>query len=116
MLRTCVDRSSSFASFSGRAVPRAPRHNATATGQADRVLQPVYTAADLDAVRARAGGQVDHAVLAAGCFWKTEEVYMKVPGVLDVLSGYTGGQKENPTYQVRKVSRRQSTTVRLGPH
>lgn len=36
---------------------------------------------------------------AGGCFWCTEADFEKVEGVVDVISGYTGGHKENPTYQ-----------------
>jgi peptide-methionine (S)-S-oxide reductase len=43
--------------------------------------------------------KTETAVLAAGCFWCTEVQYERVPGVLSVVSGYTGGTSENPTYQ-----------------
>jgi peptide methionine sulfoxide reductase msrA/msrB len=39
------------------------------------------------------------ATFAGGCFWCTEADFEKLPGVVKVISGYTGGQKENPTYQ-----------------
>lgn len=39
------------------------------------------------------------AILGGGCFWCTEAVFEKVNGVLDVVSGYAGGQIENPTYE-----------------
>lgn len=39
------------------------------------------------------------ATLAAGCFWGVEYVFQRVPGVLEVESGYTGGHTENPTYR-----------------
>jgi peptide methionine sulfoxide reductase msrA/msrB len=38
------------------------------------------------------------ATFAGGCFWCTEADFEKLPGVMKVVSGYTGGQKENPTY------------------
>ena len=38
------------------------------------------------------------ATFAGGCFWCTEADFEKLSGVVRVLSGYTGGQKENPTY------------------
>ncbi len=41
------------------------------------------------------------AIFAGGCFWCVESDFDKVPGVLDTLSGYTGGDLANPTY--RKV-------------
>jgi peptide-methionine (S)-S-oxide reductase len=39
------------------------------------------------------------AVLAGGCFWCTEAVFLDVIGVKSVESGYTGGQAPNPTYK-----------------
>ena len=39
------------------------------------------------------------AVLAGGCFWCTEAIYLDVAGVETVTSGYTGGQAIDPTYR-----------------
>lgn len=39
------------------------------------------------------------AIFAGGCFWCMESDFEKVPGVGDVVSGYTGGELENPTYR-----------------
>jgi len=39
------------------------------------------------------------AVLAGGCFWCTEAVFLDVVGVKSVESGYTGGDTVNPTYK-----------------
>ncbi|MBE0596109.1 MAG: peptide-methionine (S)-S-oxide reductase MsrA [Desulfuromonadales bacterium] len=39
------------------------------------------------------------AVFAGGCFWCTEADFEKVPGVIEVVSGYTGGQLPDPTYE-----------------
>jgi len=39
------------------------------------------------------------ATFAGGCFWCTEADFEKVPGVSKVISGYTGGRGENPTYE-----------------
>ena len=39
------------------------------------------------------------AVLAGGCFWCTEAVFLDVVGVKSVESGYTGGDAVNPTYK-----------------
>lgn len=38
------------------------------------------------------------ATVAGGCFWCVEAGYEKIPGVVEVVSGYSGGQTENPTY------------------
>lgn len=37
--------------------------------------------------------------LAGGCFWCLEAVYQDVQGVSQVVSGYMGGQTDNPTYR-----------------
>jgi len=38
-------------------------------------------------------------VLGGGCFWCLDAVYRSLSGVTDVVSGYTGGQTINPTYE-----------------
>ena len=38
------------------------------------------------------------ATLGGGCFWCVEAVFERVDGVVDVISGYAGGHKKNPTY------------------
>ena len=40
----------------------------------------------------------DTAIFAAGCFWGVEVIFRNTKGVTDVIVGYTGGTKENPTY------------------
>src|SRR6266850_2430936 len=39
------------------------------------------------------------ATFAMGCFWCSEEAFEKVPGVVSVVSGYTGGKVKNPSYE-----------------
>lgn len=39
------------------------------------------------------------ATLAGGCFWCLEAVYDELQGITDVVSGYSGGARANPTYQ-----------------
>lgn len=39
------------------------------------------------------------ATLAGGCFWCMEAVFQRLKGVESVVSGYTGGHVENPTYE-----------------
>lgn len=43
--------------------------------------------------------QAEKATFAAGCFWGVEASFLTVSGVVDVVSGYTGGHVENPTYE-----------------
>ncbi len=47
----------------------------------------------------QAAGKTETAILAGGCFWCIESDFEKLDGVVDVVSGYTGGKLENPTYQ-----------------
>jgi len=47
------------------------------------------------------------AVFAGGCFWCTEAVFQRLEGVVQVISGYTGGAIKNPAY-------REITTGRTG--
>lgn len=39
------------------------------------------------------------ATFAGGCFWCTEADFEKMHGVIKVVSGYTGGDEENPSYE-----------------
>ncbi|HEY7644081.1 MAG TPA: peptide-methionine (S)-S-oxide reductase MsrA [Hyphomicrobiales bacterium] len=43
--------------------------------------------------------QTATAVFAGGCFWCMEPPFDKTDGVISTISGYTGGQKANPTYE-----------------
>ena len=45
------------------------------------------------------GGPLAKATFAGGCFWCMEPPYDKLEGVISTTSGYTGGQKANPTYE-----------------
>lgn len=44
-------------------------------------------------------GEIRTAVFAGGCFWCTEADFEKLPGVIQVISGYTGGHLPDPTYE-----------------
>lgn len=43
--------------------------------------------------------KLEKATFAGGCFWCIEDAFKNVEGVVEVVSGYTGGSKENPTYE-----------------
>jgi peptide-methionine (S)-S-oxide reductase len=44
-------------------------------------------------------GTSETATLGGGCFWCLETVYRELRGVESAVSGYTGGRRENPTYE-----------------
>jgi peptide-methionine (S)-S-oxide reductase len=46
-----------------------------------------------------AAAKTEKAIVAGGCFWCVESDFEAVPGVKSVVSGYTGGSSQNPTYE-----------------
>ena len=43
--------------------------------------------------------QLETATFGAGCFWCVEAIFLNLRGVESVVSGYAGGESENPTYE-----------------
>lgn len=64
------------------------------------LLSKTGTADTMDKMKASENAEI--ATLAGGCFWCTESDLEQLTGVVDVISGYSGGHVENPTY--RQVS------------
>ena len=61
---------------------------------------------------------LETAIFAGGCFWHVEATFEKLEGVIDAVSGYTGGNKPNPTYaQVcsGKTGHREAVQVTYDP-
>jgi peptide-methionine (S)-S-oxide reductase len=54
---------------------------------------------EVTATEPAAAGTLATATFAAGCFWCVEADIDKLAGVVETVSGYTGGQVENPTYE-----------------
>ena len=58
----------------------------------------------------------DTALVAGGCFWCVEADLEKLPGVIEVVSGYAGGTSENPTYDdYNKNGHREVAEVTFNP-
>ena len=54
------------------------------------------------------------AYFAGGCFWCITPTFNEMDGVLDVVSGYSGGEEVNPTYaDVKKQKTRHRETIRI---
>lgn len=61
---------------------------------------------------------IKSAVFAGGCFWCTESDFETVEGVIEVVSGYTGGRTENPAYEAvssGKTGHVEAVMVRYDP-
>jgi methionine-S-sulfoxide reductase len=43
--------------------------------------------------------KIERAMFAAGCFWKVQYIFSKVPGVIKTRAGYAGGRLPNPRYE-----------------
>jgi peptide-methionine (S)-S-oxide reductase len=54
---------------------------------------------NIDQDRTEQDRSLDVATLGGGCFWCLEAVYEELEGVVDVVSGYAGGDVVNPTYK-----------------
>ena len=62
----------------------------------------VFTCLLLIPLQQTAAAVTEKAIFAGGCFWCMEAPFDHLPGVVSATSGYTGGNKKNPTY--REVS------------
>jgi peptide-methionine (S)-S-oxide reductase len=63
------------------------------------VVRALICAVAASASAAAAEPQRAIATFAGGCFWCMEGPFETLPGVASVTSGYTGGQKKNPSYE-----------------
>lgn len=61
----------------------------------------------------------ENATFAGGCFWGVEKLLENIPGVIDAVSGYTGGTTDNPTYKqvsTGKTGHAESVQVTFDPN
>lgn len=58
----------------------------------------------------------DTTILAGGCFWCMESDFEKLEGVTDVISGFTGGTIENPTYNGNHQGHYEAVEISYDPN
>ena len=74
--------------------------------------------AALHNARAAAGDELAVATFAGGCFWCVESDFDAVPGVVETVSGYTGGTVAHPTYKLVSeggTGHREAVQIRYDP-
>ncbi|GAB56688.1 peptide-methionine (S)-S-oxide reductase [Glaciecola punicea ACAM 611] len=59
--------------------------------------------------------KAEKAVFAGGCFWCMEADFEKLEGVSDVISGFTGGTLENPTYSGNHTGHYEAVQITYDP-
>ena len=73
-----------------------------------------FASSDSELPRASRPVERETAYFAGGCFWGVEDRFQQVPGVIDAVSGYMGGDTPDPTYQdVCSGSTGHAETVRV---
>ncbi len=65
----------------------------------DEVVKPKPDTAK-DSAKPADKPKIAKATFGGGCFWCTEAVFERIPGVKSVVSGYAGGNVQNPTYEM----------------
>lgn len=60
---------------------------------------PPLTHVDVEVNTMDEKGKTGLATFGSGCFWCTEAIFQQLEGVEKVVSGYSGGHVENPTYE-----------------
>lgn len=64
-----------------------------------RLNQPETTGNAMNSPHTPADESTEQATFGTGCFWCTEAIFRELKGVRAVVSGYSGGQLKNPTYE-----------------
>ncbi|MGQ0633993.1 MAG: peptide-methionine (S)-S-oxide reductase MsrA [Planctomycetaceae bacterium] len=78
---------------------RAALSNDKAAGAAEPKVKTKVEESDGEGKPAANAKKLERATFGSGCFWCTEAVFQRLKGVESVVSGYSGGHVENPTYQ-----------------
>jgi peptide methionine sulfoxide reductase msrA/msrB len=68
-------------------------------GMTEKNTRHCVNSLSLDFVASKDVTDTEEAIFAAGCFWGVEYLFKKLPGVLRVEVGYSGGRTKNPTYK-----------------
>ena len=82
------------------------------------IAATVLAVAATSSVLAATDDDLAVATFAGGCFWCVESDFDKVPGVVETISGYTGGNVDDPTYkQVTRggTGHREAVRIRYDP-
>jgi peptide methionine sulfoxide reductase msrA/msrB len=61
---------------------------------------------------------IENAIFAGGCFWCMVEPFDEQPGIIKIVSGYTGGDKPNPTYEevcTNSTGHREAVEITFNP-
>ena len=74
-------------------------HVFSGEGYTSKSIRHCVNSLSLDFVSDNKVTDTQEAIFAAGCFWGVEYYFKKLPGVLKTEVGYTGGEKQNPTYK-----------------
>jgi peptide-methionine (S)-S-oxide reductase len=70
-----------------------------ALSAAAAISMAIFSAAAAQTTSGAPQAQLETATFAGGCFWCMESPFDKLEGVVSVTVGYTGGSKQNPTYE-----------------
>lgn len=93
-------RLAAFALATAALLTGGPARSQEAAKDDASLRAPAVEVARPDPTRPRPAPGPQYATFGGGCFWCTEAVFERVPGVLSVVSGYSGGTVPNPTYQM----------------
>lgn len=91
-----------FARFAQYMFDRDSNYGASMSKSNSLIKSALFSVALLSAGAPAAYAENETAIFAGGCFWCIEKDFEHVQGVVDVVSGYIGGDTTNPTYRNHK--------------